>query len=299
MVFSRIDLSSSWRAKMRINLVSNLGENFDVKKFNAYNHVIAYNLREALLDSGHDVQMIRDHDNEVPFFKADHTVVISAVAMNKIHDNQGYKLMLRANTEGKFCLWLDAAFSQWGPYFDLIFTVVPPYKDSASHYRWVGYAADPAIFYPAHEEKTVFVDSYMWGWYGGIHDWIYRIIQEVLEDSGLRILQPVPIYNKGRRATWPEMIEAFRASHFHVTTQVGNFGLTNIEATTCGALLVIHENLNEPRSWPFPMPHVTWKTREDLEEILTKMPDIRENRIMALEHSWRRVALRLLEGLNA
>lgn len=283
---------------MIINLVSNLDENFQVEKFNAYNHVIAYSLRGALLDLGHDVNMVKDHSIKSIYPPiADHSIVISAVAMSMVRDEPHIKQALEASTRGKLALWLDAAFTQWFPYFDRILTVVPPYKTSNKKYRWVGYAADSILFRPQQKEKTAFVDSYMWGWYGGAHDWIYRCIQEALSESELRILQPVPVYNKGRRATWPEMIEAFRASHFHVTTQIGNFGLTNIEATTCGAKLVIHEDLNEPRSWPFEMPHVTWKTKEDLLEILARDTDVNAVRSQVLKHTWRRVTLRLLEGL--
>lgn len=169
---------------MILNLVSNLDQLFQVEKFNAYNHVIAYSLRRALLDLGHEVNLIRDHGNEAP--QADHTVVISNVAMVKVRDNPEYKAMLREATRGKFTLWLDESYHGWDQHFDRILTVVPPYKDSSDKYRWVGYAAYPDLFYSDQEEKTVFVDSYMWGWYGGAHDWIYRCIQEALEESGLR-----------------------------------------------------------------------------------------------------------------
>ena len=282
---------------MIINLVSNLDENFDLHKFNAYNHVVAYSLREALQELGHDVNMVKDHDVGSKTPVANHTIVISAIGMVNIRDRPLYRRILRSATEKKLCLWLDAAFAQWGEHFDRVLTVVPPYEDSSEKYRWVGYAADPELFYPDHQEKTVFVDSYMWGWYHGAHDWIYRCIQEVRSESEIRFLQPVPIYNKGSRAFWPEMINTFRSSHFHVTTQIGHFGLTNIEATTCGAQLVIHEDLDEPRSWPFDMPHVTWKTKEDLEEILATWPKLRENRRMAMEHTWLKVASRILEAL--
>lgn len=283
---------------MILNLVSNIGPIFQVEKFNAYNHVIAYSLRRALLNLGHDVNLVKDHDVGSKTPPADHTIVISAIAMAKIRDEPLYGKILRSATEKKLVLWIDAAYPQWEPLFDRILTVVPPYKDSSDKYRWVGYAAYPDFFYPDQKEKTAFVDSYMWGWYGGAHDWVYRIIQEALEESGLRILQPVPIYNKSRRATWPEMIEAFRASHFHVTTQIGNFGLTNIEATNCGALLVLHETINEPRSWPFPMPHVIWETKEDLLEILARETDVEAVRSLVLEQTWNKVARRVLENLE-
>lgn len=281
-----------------INLVSNLNENFDIHKFYAYNHTVAYSLREALLDLGHDVNMIKDHAicSEDPI--SDHTIVISAVAMNKIKNETFIAGILKHGTRGKLALWLDAAFPGWDEKFDQVLTVAPPYKGSSEKYRWVGYAADPTIFYSDQKEKTAFVDSYPWGWYEGAHDWIYRCIQQVLAESDVRMLQPVPIYNKGRRAFWPEMWEAFRASHFHITTQIGNFGLTNIEATTCGAQLVLHEDLNRPRTWPFEMPHVTWKTKEDLKEILATWPNLQENRRISMEHTWRKVASRVLEALQ-
>jgi len=278
-----------------INLVSNLDEIFDVEKFYSYNHVIAYSLRRALLSLGHEINMVRDHGDEAP--QADHTIVISAVAMAKVRDNPEYKAMLREATQGILALWLDASFSGWDQHFDRILNVVPPYKDSSDKYRWVGYAAYPDLFYPDQEEKTVFVDSYPWKWYGGAHDWIYRCIQEALAESGLRILQPIKAYNQGR-AMWPEMIEAFRASHFHVTTQIGNFGLTNIEAITCGARLVLHEDLNERRSWPFLMPHALWETKEELLEILAREPDVDYVRSQALEHTWDKVVRRVLENLK-
>ncbi|MCK5644969.1 MAG: hypothetical protein KAJ19_29485 [Gammaproteobacteria bacterium] len=280
-----------------INLVSNLDEDFDVDKFYSYNHTIAFSLRGALQELGHDVKMVKDHDIGSTTPLADHTVVISSVAMNKIRDDPLIGKILRAATKGKMALWLDAAFPHWEPLFDRILTGVPPYSSSGDHCRWVGYAADPALFYPEQDEKTVFVDSYAWGFHHGAHDWIFELIRDVLEDSGLNVIQPIETYNKGR-VMWPEMQRALRASHFHLTTQIGHFGLTNIEATTCGAQLVIHKDLDRPTTWPFPMPFTIWETAEELEEILASWPNLHENRQMAMEHTWEKVALRVLEALN-
>jgi len=282
---------------MILNLVSNLGEGYNPDLILQYNTSIAVNLKKFLEKAGHDVNLVKDHDNTAP--EADHSIVISNWAMNKIKANHGYRRMLREVSRGKVALWLDAAFGGMDELYDVVLTVTPPYEASAPKFKWVGYAADPEVFYPQPgSEPTAFVDSYAFGWYNAEYDYVYDIIKEVLEDIELKIIQPVTQYNTGKRVPWTQYAALFRQCQFSVVTQLGGWGLTNIETATCGALLVMNKAMDRPLSWPCKMNHAFWETKEELKDILGRDVDLKANRAVALESSWGDVVNRVEEALR-
>jgi len=282
---------------MKFNVVSNLGEDYNPDLILQYNKVIAWSLRRALEEAGHEVFFVRDHADEAP--PADHSIVISNWAMNRVRDDSSYLAMLREATGGKLGLWLDAAFSGMEELYDVVFTVTPPYEHSSSKFKWAGFAAYPDIFYPEQESRpTAFVDSYMYGWYGGEYDYSYDILRAVLDGSKIQVLQPIEQYNKGKRIPWAQLASLFRRCHFSIVTQLGNWGLTNIETATCGALLVLHKPMERAYSWPCDLNHVFWENQADLSEILSRPVDIEANRAKALENTWTKVVDRLMEVLR-
>ena len=282
---------------MKLNLISNLAENFDPNLILQYNTSITVNLRKALQKAGHEVHLVRDHDNEAS--KADHSIVVSNWAMNRIRDDPTYLAMLREATDGKLGLWLDAAFGGMDNLYDVVLTVTPPYPQSDPKFKWVGYAADPEVFYPDQDPRpTAFVDSYAYGWYESQYDYSYDILKAVLAVSGLQILQPVEQYNTGRRIPWAQLAALFRRCHFSIVTQLGHWGLTNIETATCGSLLVMHKPMDRPHSWPCEMNHAFWETQSDLEQILSRPVDVEANRAVALKQTWAKVVTRIEKALQ-
>ena len=282
---------------MKLNLISNLGENYNPDLILQYNTAIAFNLKKILEETGHEVNLVNDHANEAP--PADHSIVISNWAMNRMKDEPKYMETLRAATDGKLGLWLDAAFSGMDELYDVVLTVTPPYSTSSPKFKWVGYAADPTVFYPDQDLKpTTFVDSYAYGWYGGQYDYAYDILKAVFSVYQIQVLQPIKQYNTGRRIPWTQLAAIFRRCHFSIVTQLGNWGLTNIEAATCGSLLVIHKPMEREYSWPCELNHVFWENQFDLEEILSRHVDVEANRAKALENTWVKVVDRLMEALR-
>jgi len=282
---------------MIFNLVSNLGEGYDPDLILQYNTSIAVSLKAALIAAGHGVNLVKDHDDRAP--ACDHTIVISNWAMGRVRDDPIYRVMLKAATKGEFCLWLDAAFGGMDAMYDLVLTVVPPYPTSGPRYKWVGFAADPTIFKPGQEGRPLaWVDSYAYGWHQGQFDYVFDILKAVLSVSGVGTVQPLEQYNTGRRIPRAEMAVQMGRCHFSIVTQLGNWGLTNIETATCGALLVIHKDMNREHTWPCELNHILWENQRDLEEILSRTVDIQANRAKAMEQSWPQVVARMEEALQ-
>lgn len=275
---------------MIFNLVSNLSEGYDPDLILQYNTSIAVSLKAALIKAGHYVTLVKDHDDEAP--TAGYTIVISNWAMNRVRDDPAYLPMLRRATRWKLCLWLDAAFGGMDAQYDTVFTVVPPYDYSGPKFRWAGFAADPDIFKSQQaSQPRAFIDSYAYGWHDGKYDYVFDIIKAVTKD--MAVSQPVEQYNEGRRIPRARLAEIMSYCHFSVVTQVGNWGLTNIETATCGALLVIHKDMNAEHTWPCELNHALWKSKYELEEILSRPVDVEANRAKALEQNWAQVVARI------
>jgi len=287
---------------MIINLICNLGEDAEIGDLVAYNTVVAWNLRQSLTKMGVECRLVPERTlMENPPPKADHTIALSNIAMTRARDNRNYRAALRDSTRGELCLWLDASWVGWDNIFDHIFTVVPPFPGRSSKYLHVGYGADPAYLYPEQREKAVFLDSLMWGKYDGKYDYLYKLYTDVLQTIDLEVISPVPVYNKSRRLPWLEMQAERRKCHFFCVTQLGGFGLSRMEAATCGSLIVQPKKLYR-EEYTVDLNMKIWNTREDLIEILSSEVDVEANRLKALEHSWDKSAsiiMKALEGNDA
>lgn len=277
---------------MIFNLVSNLNENYDVTKFNAYNHTVTFSLMIALIKKGHEVNLIQDTSDKLR--NADHTIVISNFAINRIRKEPDYLKALRDVTSGKLCLWLDSDMGNW-PMFDIVFCVNYTGRE-LRQFTPVGWGVDPEVFFPEQQEKAVFVDSYMTGWYNGQHDHVYTKIENALKTLNIKVFQPVKQYNKGR-VTWTELINIFKRCSFYVLTQKAYWGITNLEAASCGCLLVVHKSLDCPNTWPSELNHVFWETENDLKQILSSTVEVFRNREIATKNSWETVVNKILETL--
>lgn len=279
---------------MRFNLVSNLSEQAEPTQFCSYNHIIAYSLKKALTSAGHEAVLVSDKQTQIPI--ADHAIVISNFAMNRVLREINYHSALKAASRGLLCLWLDSDFGDWKNHFDRVLTVNRRGAHKPEVFRYVGWAADSSIFFPEQSGLAVYVDPYMRGFYGCRFDSVYDEIQRVVESSGIEFFQPVFQYNAGR-VPWVTVAGLLRKSSFFVVTQLGKWDLMNIEAATCGALLVVHKRLDRPDTYPSPLNHRVYSSPEELLEILREPVDVAANRAVALENTWAKVVDRVLEAV--
>jgi len=279
---------------MQFNIISNLAEPADPATFYAYNHIIAYHLKKALEQQGHGALLVSDKETVIP--QCTNTILISNIAMNKARNNPEYYSKLRHTTSNKLCMWLDSDLGGWANIVDIIFCVNRRCKTHPETFRHVGWAADPNIFYPEQKEPVVYVDPYMHNFYNGRYSHVYDVIKEALASTQSTIIQPVTEYNHGR-ITWLSNAEYFRKTSFYVLTQPGYWGWTNIEAASCGALLVVHESLDKPDTWPSKLNNKVYSSKEELLTFLKEPVNIQANREVALQNSWSKVTDKVLEAL--
>jgi len=298
-----------------INLISNLVEDSKLEELCTFNQVVAWSLRDAFIKQGVECRLVEDRNLDggiIP--EADYNIVISGIGMKLIRDNKKCLINLNSATRIKTALYLDADFGSWWKLFNYVFTVVEP-QYRKNHYIYGGWGADPAFFYPEQDEKTIFLDSLMYNFYGGRFNKIYDIYKELFDiptqvlTSGNRftgtapkvnavIHMPIPTYDKRYLLIyWPEMQKIIRQCHYYCCTQLGESGLTRIESATCGALLVVPEALYRPKTMDS-LEAKIWRTRDDLIEILSKDVNVEAIRKKALVHSWDKVASRIIKKLS-
>jgi len=288
-----------------INLISNLGEDAKLENVSLFNNTVAWFLRKAFEKKGVEVRFVKEHDLLVKSPpNADHALVISGIAMQYWAGTHRFvrgktptiRSKIRKATKGKIAVYLDSDYPQWIKPFDHVFTVVKPQsKDPKCVYA--GWGADPEYCYPDQDEKAVFLDSLMYEFYKGKFNDIYDIYKKVLPTLGLKIYDPWPTYHGSTRITWTQVQDILRKTHFHCCTQLGESGLTRIEAATCGALLVVPKPLYRPRTMAS-LEHRIWSTKEDLIKILKTETDPEAIRKKALQHSWDKVASRIIQTLD-
>ncbi|MBA7489836.1 hypothetical protein ES702_00370 [subsurface metagenome] len=294
---------------MKINIISNLREDVKVHHLFMFNHIVAWSLHKALKKRGIKARLVADTyiDFKAPP-KADHAIIVSGKARSRWQRLSAYRKRIRKTTKGKVALYLDADFSGWHAVFDYVFTVVKPVRKNP-RYVYAGWGADPKLFYPGQKEKAVFVDCLMYGKYGGRFNKIYDVYRKVFSlpkklvmegnpinknINGIKLFMPLPVYKN--RIYWPQMQETLRKCHFYCCTQLGESGLTRIEAATCGALLVVPKPLYRPRTMAS-LDHAIWSTRKELEKILKRKTKPKQIRKKALKHSWNLVAKRIIKRL--
>ncbi len=280
-----------------INIISNLNENATLEKCYTFNQVVAWFLHDAFKKIGIESRLINDHyllSHNPP--KSTHTLIISAAAMSFTRAKPSYIKKIRNHSKEKVALYLDADFSGWDKYFDYIFTVVKPRTQNLK-YVYAGWGADPTYCFPEQKEKAVFLDALMWGKYSGTLDYIYEIYDKTLPTLGPKIYNVLPTYHNYRRIPWVEMQKILRKCHYYCCTQIGESGLTRIEAATCGALLVVPKPMYRPRTMAS-LEHIIWETKEDLIAALKLETNPKEISEKAKKHSWNLVAQRIINRIS-
>ena len=286
---------------MIINIITDLTDKSTLDQYFCFNMTVSWFIRKALRHYGVASRFINASEvMQRPPPQADHTLVTSGIAMKAIRSEPKYRELVRSSTKGKLTLYLDASYAYWDAIFDRIFTVVQPFRKSGSRYIYAGWGADPKYCYPAQGSLAVFCDSLMYGFYKGRFDYIYKRIQEVFTEFServpLKIYMPFPDYHNRKRIPWPEMQKILRKCHFYMCTQLGEGGLTRIEAATCGALLVVPKALYRHRTMGS-LEHVIWTSKADLRQILKSNTDPAKISRKARAHTWDKVAGRILKAL--
>jgi len=299
-----------------INLISNLNTEKGLNSgFFIFNMSVGFFLGEALRKKGVECNIV--HDREVSTApRADHTIAISGRSMLMLRGTasggkeyskaikkkcRSYRSAVKKATRGKIAIYLDADYSGWAEYFDHVFTLVNPKPKASKKYVYAGWGADPEYCYPQQSgpkrPRAVFLDSLMYGYYDNKYNKIYDIYKKTLPKCGLRIYDPIPKYHGIKRIRWTEMQKILGKCHYYCLTQPGEGGLTRIEAATCGALLVAPRAFSKLRSISS-LEHKIWDTKEELVNILLTTTDVKAIRKRALEHSWDKVAGRIIDTLE-
>lgn len=285
---------------MKINLINNLNEDEGPEWFYTFSDVVAWELQRSFHKLGVNTRRINAKGivTEPPPI-ADHTIVISAVAMSFVRDNRDYATRLRKSMAGQLCLYLDSDAGNWDQYFDCVFSVIQPKKKRLSlNYVYAGWGASPDLFYPDQKEKTLYLDSFLYGHpKGGLLDEVFDEYTRILPTTGIRIYNPQPHYDGDGRVAWLRIQEMLRACHFFCDTKYGNSGLIRLEAATCGALLVVNEKTYMPRTMNSLECRI-WTTESELREILAMETNPAEIRKRALEHSWDKAVRRILDAFE-
>lgn len=284
---------------MKINLISNLNEDEGPETFYTFSDVVAWELQRSFRKLDVTARRInaRDIEAEAPPI-ADHTIVVSALAMRLVLDNKDYLTRLRKSTAGQLCLYLDSDAGNWDQYFDCVFSVIQPKTNRLSlNYIYAGWGASPDLFYPDQKEKTLYLDSFLYGHpKRALLDKVFDEYTRILPTTGIKIYNPHPHYDGEGRVAWPRIQEMLRECHFFCDTKYGNSGLIRLEAATCGALLVVNKKTYMPRTMNS-LEYRIWETERELREILAMETNPEKIRKRALEHSWDKTARRILDAL--
>jgi len=282
---------------VRINLISNLDENSRFEEIKSPNQVYAWFLHKAFIDEGvnpilvKDSKLRRGHPPE-----AEHTIVISAAAIKYMIEEEGYAQRLRDSTSGKLTCYMNTDGLRSGAWwFDHCFTQIEPRRKQPKKYICAGWGVDPSYSYPEQDEKAAFLDSKILRRRDpmGLRE-IYRCYDDVLPKLGVRVYNPTPTYNRGKRLTYPDYQALLRKCHYFLCTQLGDGGLNRLEAAACGALLVVPAKLYVKKTMRM-LNHEVWRTEVDLIRVLGESVDVEANRGRALEHTWGKVVNRILD----
>ena len=298
-----------------INLISNLKTEEGLNsRFFTFNMSVGFFLSKALRKKGVKCNIVNDQKLSTSP-RADHTIAISARSLVKLRGTdrggkeyseevkkkcRSYRIAVEKITSGKIAVYLEADYFGLAEYFDHVFTVAKPRANASEKYVYAGWGADPEYCYPRQSgparPRAVFLDSLMYGYYGGKFNKIYDIYKEILPKCGLTVYDPIPKYHGIKRIKWTEMQKILGKCHYYCLTQPGEGGLTRIEAATCGVLLVVPRAFSKLRCISS-LEHRVWDTEADLVKILKTKTNPKAIRKKALAHSWDKVAERILETL--
>jgi len=269
-----------------LNLISNLDESAKLEDIGGFNAVVAWFLHKSFEKFGYPSRLVSCLTNN-PIPAADNTLVISAIAMNKMRTNLSYKIMVRRATKRKLAVYIENDIYVGYPY-NISFTAPPP---RSKGYVWAGWAADPTHCHPNQGGKAVFLDKH-YKTLGVEQAKIYHTYLRALPTTSAKIH-----YKPKTMIPWVELQKIFRKCHFYCCTQYGEAGLTRIEASTCGALLVVPARLYRPRSMG-PLSHAVWRTEADLKKILATKTNPQAISAQARKQTWDLVAKRIMARLR-
>jgi len=284
---------------VRINLVGDLHEDRRLDEITTPNQIYAWFLHKAFVESDVDVRLIpvsKLLEGMTP--KADHTIVILS-ASSYVLKNWRHTQKLRASTKGKLACYMNIDKLKRSRCFDYCFTQIGPVIHQPEKYICVGWGVDPDYSYPEQSEKAVFLDSKSLNPYHMKKgEKTYSTYDNVLSTLNMKVYNPVAIYSESKRLPYSDYQAILRKCHYFLCTQFGDGGLNRLEAAACGALLVVPAKLYRKRTMSL-LNHRVWNTEEELISILQEDVDIEANRQRALEHTWDKVAKRILGVLTS
>ena len=281
---------------MIFNIVADIKPGFNPDLFFSFNQVVGWSLANALEQKGHEINIVDVRDPEigkVPI--CDHTIVTAGWSMKQIRKGEEYKRIIKENTRGKVCVYLDADLTQYDKWFDLVFTVVRPLTSSSDSYVYAGWGVNPDLLFIEEEGPWIFLDSYCSDLPGyGKMEPYYEIYDQVMSEK-LYFDQPIRQYTK-LRLKWYQMRPFIRRAHHYCCTQLGESGLPRLEASYCGAILVVPDIIYKERTFG-DLEYRTWSTKKELKQILLEVPDREAIRKKAMNHTWEKVVTRILNAL--
>ena len=287
---------------MKINLIGNIYENSHLETITTSSEVHAWFLHKALVEDGVDARLI--HVSKLlkgVLPKTDYTIVVLPMDFVCILEEGGYLQKLRLTTTGKVVCYMDTdkLRGDSDQSFDHCFTRIKPRSSCPEKYIHAGWGVDPDYSYPEQDEKAAFLDSKVLSpQMTQKAENIYQIYDNVLSKLDMKIYNPVVTYNRSKRLPYPDYQSILRKCHYFLCTHFGEGEANHLEAAACGALLVVPLKLYRKRSMKL-INHRLWHTEEGLIEALNEDVDIKANRQRALEHTWDKVAKRILDVLRS
>ncbi len=315
--------------------------------------VVTYELVKAFCDLGVDAQPVV-WDATLPGRRyalpvMDHAIVVTELARKAIQADGEYRDALRANVDGKLCLYIDAPFGKWDG-FDLAFTGEnwgrnedEGYRRAHSEFVWAGFGSDE-VFHPARHHDGIrriisqYPDITLLGHFEKEWEMAQRVMMRVAEEDWEHITlsyvapwsaggwvvarktedarsgqegdlwTPVvgegctkEIWRKwegvGRYEPYGVLPEIFAQADVYLDLRGGALDLTRIDAAYAGLSVVAHAK-NWRDSMHGQIPAVEWKTEDDLYDVLQGPFDRWQIATDAREHTWTKVALRMIEALE-
>ena len=287
---------------MKINLISSVDEGGGIEQISSPNQVYAWFLHKAFVGAGVNTRLVKDsklkHENPP---ETDHTLVISSATLTYMATEPGYTRRLMASTSEKLMAYFNTDQLRGGDRrFIHCFTQIPPRSNRHEKYICVGWGVDPDYSYPEQDEKSAFLDSKVFLPLSRKRFMvpIYEIYDNVLPTLNLKIYNPVPLYHGSKRLPYLDYQSILRKCHFFLCTQLGEGGLSRLEAAACGSLLVVPRKLYRKKTMRL-LNNRIWHNEEELRGILSEEVDIEANRKRALEHRWEDVVQRMLEVIES
>lgn len=290
----------------------------DFASIRNYSGLWSYHLRQQFLSLGVELQFVKvPHD---PFIEtafkqiqtdADHIFTLGNRLLSRLP--QGARRTLRKKVPGWIAQLHDrSSLMNLGDRM-FTFTVRPATRKPDVT---IGWAADPTFFYPVAPEDGrihVLIDHANYGGLDFTHlVWVQvaRLIDRnpggfavhQIVDGGVaevNVFEP-PLANNIRyqRQSVPleQIVPFYRQAHIFMPTHRESVGLSVLELAMCGALPVVRTGFIAEQLLGS-VRHVGWLNDVNWDHVL-EYADAGASRQMAAKHTWRQVALRILQKFN-